>query len=77
MTHNPEDWNAKNVVAGINALRGKRRGGLRVTDDISDTDFQINTNEALRFLAGYVGNLLDRVEQLEADASKHNERDEH
>lgn len=66
MTHNPEDWNSKNVVDGINAYRGRRNGGLRVTDDISDVDFQINTNNALRFLAGYIANALDRIEELEA-----------
>ncbi|WP_341974204.1 hypothetical protein [Microbacterium sp. LWO13-1.2] len=76
MTHPPQDWTSKDVVTGVNSLRGKRRGGLRVTDDINDTDFRINTNEALRFLADHVGNLLDRIEVLETELRERDARGE-
>jgi len=71
MTFTNEEWNSENVLAGIQAYRGRRNGGLRVTDDISDVDFQINTNNALRFLAGYIANALDRIEALEAQIAAH------
>ena len=60
------DYTRKNLLDGLTTLRERQQqGGIRATPDISDAQFQVNTNQALVFLAGYISHALDRIDELE------------
>lgn len=60
------EYTGKNLIDGIATLRDRQQRGMVMAPDVSNVQFQVNTNEALRFLAGYVSVLIERVDELEA-----------
>lgn len=62
---NPE-FNRQNLLKGLDTLRFRKERGIVATPDVSDSQFQANTNASIDFLAGYVVTLIERIDELEA-----------
>lgn len=62
------EYNAANFRQSLNTISRRSHTGQWVAD-VNPADFEGRTNEAISFIAGYVEDLLGRIEALEARAS--------
>ncbi|MEO7897018.1 MAG: hypothetical protein ABIR65_06950 [Pseudolysinimonas sp.] len=62
------DFNAENFADGLRKLSQISAGG-RMMADVRPADFELQTSEKISFMAGYVTNLIARVERLETERS--------
>lgn len=60
------DFNSKNLWTGVGQLDELSARG-KWMEAVDSADFELRTNEKLRFLTGYIANLLDRIERLESE----------